>query len=49
MYIAHQNHSVLILSNADTHLLSSAGLGTVQYLTIDVKSTKQGAQSFTIR
>lgn len=49
MYIAHQNHSVLILSNADTHLVSTAGLGTVQYLTIDVKATIHNAQSFSIR
>lgn len=49
MYVANQGCCVLILSNADTHLLSSAGVGTVQYLTIDVKATEQDAQSFFIR
>lgn len=49
IFIAHQSDSVLILSSADTHNVSSLGSGTVQYLNIEVKTTRNGAENFNIR
>jgi len=47
--IAHQRDSVLVVSSADTHHLSAEGNGAVQYVNIDVRTTKPGLRPFSIR
>ncbi|XP_014255088.1 E3 ubiquitin-protein ligase TM129 [Cimex lectularius] len=47
--IAHQRDSVLVLCTTDTHVLSHEGNGSVQYVNIEVKSTRPGINSFFIR
>ncbi|CAH1404270.1 unnamed protein product [Nezara viridula] len=47
--IAHQSDSVLVLCQADLHHVSVDGQGVVQYLNIEVKTTRRGVKSFFIR
>ncbi|XP_022204166.2 transmembrane protein 129 [Nilaparvata lugens] len=52
LWLAHQSDSVLILVSADTHDVSVSGTannGTVQYLSIEVKTTRRNAENFFIR
>ncbi|XP_075228942.1 transmembrane protein 129 isoform X2 [Lycorma delicatula] len=49
IFIAYQSDATLILCSADTHDVSSLGTGTVQYLNIEVKTTRNGAENFNIR
>lgn len=47
--ITHQSDSVLILCRADMHDVSVDGQGTIQYVNIEVKTTRPGIKSFFIR
>lgn len=47
--VAHQSDAVLIVNKSDTHEMSLATRGEVQFINIEVKSTRTGAQSFDIR
>lgn len=47
--ITHQSDSVLVLCQADMHEVSVDGQGTIQYVNIEVKTTRPGIKSFFIR
>lgn len=47
--IAHQSDSALVLCQADLHQVSVDGQGVVQYVNIEVKTTRRGVKSFFIR
>ena len=47
--VAHQSDAVLIVNKSDTHEMSPVTRGEVQFINIEVKSTRTGAQFFDIR
>ncbi|XP_017789571.1 PREDICTED: E3 ubiquitin-protein ligase TM129 [Habropoda laboriosa] len=47
--IAHQNDAILIVNRSDTHEMSPMTRGEVQFINIEVKSTRIGSQPFDIR
>ncbi|XP_066586221.1 E3 ubiquitin-protein ligase TM129 isoform X2 [Prorops nasuta] len=49
LYIAHQSDTALIVNRSDTHSMSPATRGEVQFINIEVKPTRAGAQSFDLR
>ncbi|XP_033209594.1 E3 ubiquitin-protein ligase TM129 [Belonocnema kinseyi] len=49
LYVAHQSDTALIVNKSDTHVMSPTTRGEVQFVNIEVKPTRIGAQSFTIR
>ncbi|KAF5284436.1 hypothetical protein FQR65_LT13542 [Abscondita terminalis] len=49
IFIAHQSDTTLNVNNCDTHFLSPENSGQVQYVTIEVKSSRDNVQPFNIR
>ncbi|XP_024941675.1 E3 ubiquitin-protein ligase TM129 [Cephus cinctus] len=49
LYVAHQSDTALILNRSDTHAMSATTRGEVQYVNIEVKPTRTGAETFNIR
>ncbi|CAK9824101.1 E3 ubiquitin-protein ligase TM129 [Anthophora retusa] len=47
--VAHQSDAILIVNKSDTHEMSPMTRGEVQFINIEVKSTRIGAQPFDIR
>lgn len=47
--VAHQSDTALIVNRSDTHVLSPTTRGGVQFINIEVKSTRTGARPFDIR
>lgn len=47
--VAHQSDTNLVVKHADTHQISLQTANEIQYLTIEVKSTRQNVDNFTIR
>uniref|UniRef100_A0A023F8A8 Putative conserved plasma membrane protein n=2 Tax=Triatoma infestans TaxID=30076 RepID=A0A023F8A8_TRIIF len=47
--LAHQSDTTLVVCSSDTHHISVDGEGTVQYVTIEVKTIRPGLPSFFIR
>lgn len=49
IHVAHQSDTALIVNRSDTHAMSPTMRGEVQFINIEVKPTRMGAQSFEIR
>ncbi|KAG7190384.1 hypothetical protein KM043_006492 [Ampulex compressa] len=47
--IAHQSDTALIVNSSDTHVMSPTTRGEVQFINIEVKPTRAGAEPFNIR
>ena len=47
--VAHQSDTALIVNKSDTHEMSPVTRGEVQFINIQVKPTRTGAESFDIR
>lgn len=49
IFVAHQSDATLEVSKADTHHLSIQNTAEVQFINIEVKSSRSGAKPFTVR
>ncbi|XP_054002448.1 E3 ubiquitin-protein ligase TM129 isoform X1 [Hylaeus anthracinus] len=49
IFVAHQSDTALVVNKSDTHDMSPVTRGEVQFINIEVKPTRIGAQSFDIR
>ncbi|CAL7937396.1 unnamed protein product [Xylocopa violacea] len=47
--VIHQSDAILIVNKSDTHEMSPVTRGEVQFINIEVKSTRRGSQPFDIR
>lgn len=49
LFVVHQSDANLIVKQADTHRISHINSNEVQYVTIEVKSSRPNVEPFTIR
>lgn len=49
VYVAHQSDTTLVVKSSDTHKMTHYNRGEIQFINIDVKSTRPGVKPFVIR